>query len=212
MPLLSKCLLEIVLVVGQVQITLMAKALETKIRRAWHTYSEKIAEMKCSSGKVLDNLRPVNVPRGMTNRMITGREPIINRRCIKKHICAIRLHASGCSFDNFGPVTHSCMALKGIILNRQVVLQRKSDAQSYQRMALPLFLWNCSPMPYHKPMRLYPGDGISEVPLQVCRPVSRESRQLHKIFAEASISPFLESMLTRIGASFPAPESHPSTP
>jgi hypothetical protein len=35
---------------------------------------------------------------------------------------------------------------------------------------------------------------------------------LHKIFAGASISPFLESMLTRIGASFPAPESHPSTP
>jgi len=62
MPLLSKRLLEIILVIQQVQITLMAKALETKIQRVRHTYSEKIAEMKCSSGKVLDNLRPVNLP------------------------------------------------------------------------------------------------------------------------------------------------------
>jgi hypothetical protein len=132
MPLLSKCLLEITLVTGQVRITLTAKVLETRIWRVRHMYSKKIAEMKCSSSKVLDNLRPVNVPRGMANRMIAGREPIISSRSIKKHIRVIWLHASGCSVDNFGPVTHGCMALRSIILNRQVVSQRKSDAQSYQ--------------------------------------------------------------------------------
>jgi hypothetical protein len=43
MPLLLKGLFEIALVVGQVRITLMAKALETRIRRVQHMYSKKIA-------------------------------------------------------------------------------------------------------------------------------------------------------------------------
>jgi hypothetical protein len=140
MPLLLKCLLEITLVVGQVQITLMAKGLEARIQRVQHTYSEKIAEMKCSSGKVLDNLHPVNVPHGVANHMITGREPIISSHSIKKHKCTIRLHASGCSFDNFGPVTHTCMALRSIIVNWHVVSQRKAMHNLINEWYFPSFL------------------------------------------------------------------------
>jgi len=78
------------------------------------TDSEQVAEVKSSSGKVLDDLCPVNASRGMANHLEAVEQSPISRlhcgvRLLNWWIC--KLHMRSCVSNKSGPIAHGSMAL-----------------------------------------------------------------------------------------------------